>query len=89
MWHQWPDDETVRSVIALAVRAPSIHNSQPWRWVAGERSLRLFTDSDRQLPATDPDGRDLLVSCGVALHHARVGFAAAGWATTRPHHRSG
>jgi nitroreductase len=82
MQHQLPDNETVRAVIALAVRAPSIHNSQPWRWVAGERSLHLFTDSHRQLPATDPEGRDLLVSCGAALHHARVGFAAAGWATT-------
>src|SRR5919206_3994376 len=77
-----PDNETVRSVIALAVRAPSIHNSQPWRWVTGDSSVHLFTDADRQLPATDPDGRDLLVSCGAALHHARVAFAAAGWGAT-------
>jgi nitroreductase len=82
MKYPLPDDETVRSVIELAVRAPSIHNSQPWRWVAGDSSVHLFTDSGRQLPATDPDGRDLLVSCGAALHHARVAFAAVGWATT-------
>jgi nitroreductase len=77
-----PDKETVRSVLALALRAPSIHNSQPWRWVAGDSSVHLFTDAERQLPATDPEGRDLLVSCGAALHHARVGFAAAGWGVT-------
>ncbi|MGH4012043.1 MAG: Acg family FMN-binding oxidoreductase [Pseudonocardiaceae bacterium] len=81
MKHRMPDDETVRSMIALAVRAPSIHNSQPWRWVTGDNSVHLFADADRQLPATDPDGRDLLVSCGAALHHARVAFAAEGWAT--------
>ncbi|MBV9143705.1 MAG: NAD(P)H nitroreductase [Pseudonocardiales bacterium] len=81
MPHTVPDHETVRSVIALALRAPSIHNSQPWRWVTGEGSVHLFADSTRQLPVTDPDGRDLMVSCGAALHHARVAFAAVGWAT--------
>ena len=82
MPHQLPDYGTLRSVIALAVRAPSIHNSQPWRWVTGERSVHLFADSGRHLPATDPDSRDLRVSCGAALHHVRVAFAAEGWATT-------
>jgi nitroreductase len=82
MRHALPDDETVRAVIALALRAPSIHNSQPWRWVTGDNSVHLFADPDRQLPITDPDSRDLLVSCGAALHHVRVAFAAVGWATT-------
>ena len=82
MRHALPDDQTVRSVIALALRAPSIHNSQPWRWVIGDNSVHLFADPDRQLPVADPDSRDLLVSCGAALHHLRVAFAAVGWATT-------
>jgi nitroreductase len=81
MPHHVPDHETVRSVIALALHAPSIHNSQPWRWVAGDSSVHLFADAGRQLPATDPDGRDLMVSCGAALHHLRVAFAAVGWVT--------
>lgn len=82
MRHALPDAETVRAVIALALRAPSIHNSQPWRWVTGDNSVHLYADPDRQLPITDPDSRDLLVSCGAALHHLRVAFAAVGWATT-------
>ncbi|MET1073811.1 MAG: nitroreductase family protein [Umezawaea sp.] len=82
MRHQGPDENTVRSVIALAGRAPSIHNSQPWRWVAGDSSLHLFADRSRHLPVTDPDGRDLLMSCGAALHHLGVGLAASGWDTT-------
>lgn len=74
-----PDDYTVRAALALAVRAPSVHNSQPWRWRVGHRTVHLYADRERQLPGTDPDGRDLLISCGAALHHLRVGFAALGW----------
>jgi nitroreductase len=77
-----PDHETLRGVIALATRAPSVHNTQPWRWLIGDTSVHLFADWTRHLPATDPDGRDLLISCGAALHHLRVALAAFGWATT-------
>lgn len=36
MTRNTPDHDTIRSVVALAVRAPSIHNSQPWRWATGD-----------------------------------------------------
>ena len=76
-----PDEPTVRAAVSLATRAPSIHNSQPWRWRLAENSVHLFADTSRMLPATDPDGRDLLLSCGATLHHLRVALAAQGWAT--------
>ncbi|MEV4603630.1 NAD(P)H nitroreductase [Amycolatopsis sp. NPDC049253] len=74
-----PDDFTVKTAVAMAIRAPSVHNSQPWRWAKGARSLHLYADPSRQLAHTDPDGRDLLIGCGAALHHLRIGFAALGW----------
>lgn len=76
------DRTTARAVVALANRAPSVHNSQPWRWRLGPSSIHLFADPDRALPATDPEGRGLLISCGAALHHLRVSLLAAGSATT-------
>jgi hypothetical protein len=76
-----PDVQTLRSAVALAARAPSIHNSQPWRWSLDATSLHLSADASRLLPATDPDGRDLMLSCGAALHHLQVALAASGWAT--------
>ncbi|MEU7143906.1 NAD(P)H nitroreductase [Nocardia sp. NPDC046473] len=79
MDHGLPDDDTVKTALALAVRAPSVHNSQPWRWRIGSRSVHLYLDPARALPATDPDQRDMVVSCGAALHHLRVAFAALGW----------
>lgn len=77
-----PDLGTVRAAIELACRAPSVHNTQPWRWLLGERSIHLLADRSRQLPATDPEGRDLLISCGAALHHLRVALAGFGWSSS-------
>lgn len=76
---RFPDHRTIHTALSLAVRAPSIHNTQPWRWRVGDATLHLYADTDRHLPNTDPDSRDLLLSCGAALHHAVVAFAALGW----------
>jgi hypothetical protein len=59
--------------------APSIHNTQPWRWRVSGRTLELWAVRDRQLRVTDPLARLLTVSCGAALHHARIALAAEGW----------
>jgi nitroreductase len=79
MNERMPDQHTVFGAIALANRAPSVHNTQPWRWLLGGESIHLMADMTRRLPATDPDGRDLLLSCGAALHHLRVALGALGW----------
>ena len=76
------DRGTARAAVALAARAPSVHNSQPWRWWIGERVVHLYADMGRWLPLTDTDGRDLMISCGAALHHLRVALAALGVAAT-------
>jgi nitroreductase len=74
-----PDRHTVLGAVALANRAPSVHNTQPWHWLLGTDSIHLMADRTRRLPVTDPDGRDLLLSCGAALHHLRVALSALGW----------
>lgn len=75
----FPDHETIRTVLSMATRAPSVHNTQPWRWEISANSLHLYANLDRQVPSTDPDGRDLMLSCGAALHHCVVALAAMGW----------
>lgn len=74
-----PSTETLHTALALAVRAPSVHNTQPWRWRIGQTSLHLYADQSLHLPHTDPDSRDLIISCGAALHHCQVALAALGW----------
>lgn len=70
--------QAIEDVVGLACRAPSFHNSQPWRWEADRSGLHLFLDTDR-LVATDQSGRQALISCGAALDHLRVAAAAAGF----------
>ena len=76
----------LRLIVAGATRAPSVHNTQPWRWRATARTLELHADRTRSLPATDPEGRNLVISCGAALHHAQVVAGALGWATLVDRH---
>lgn len=71
------DDDTIHAALELAGRAPSVHNTQPWRWELGNAVIHLYADMDRWLVATDPDGRDMLVSCGAWLHHLRMALAAS------------
>ena len=75
----FPDVETVRAVLTLATKAPSVHNSQPWHWRVGADCLHLLADPSRHLPRTDPDRRNMVLSCGAALHHCMVALAAMGW----------
>ncbi|MBF6208760.1 hypothetical protein IU483_32550 [Streptomyces gardneri] len=76
-----PDRSTILAAVRLAARAPSVHNTQPWRWVFDGTRLHLYTDGDRLLPSTDPLGRQLVISCGAVLHHLRTAFADQGWHT--------
>lgn len=75
------DRETITAAVERACRAPSLHNSQPWRWVAEGAVLHLFADPDRIGHATDATGREVLVSCGAVLDHLRVVMSADGWQT--------
>src|SRR6476646_2331232 len=74
-----PAPETVRDAVALACRAPSLHNTQPWKWVFDGVVLHLYSDPARLLPEADPFGRQLLLSCGAVLDHLKVALAVQGW----------
>ena len=73
-----PVEDRLRWSPAVARWAPSKHNTQPWRFVVRERSLELWTDPRRALPDSDPLMRELVISCGAALHHVEVAARALG-----------
>lgn len=72
-------DEAER-LVRLAARAPSVHNTQPWQFSVRDGVLEVRADWSRHLPGTDPDGRQLVVSCGAALFCLRLGVRLLGHA---------
>jgi hypothetical protein len=71
-----PDE--IASVISLAARAPSLHNTQPWKFRPQRDCIELLADPDRQLTAVDPAGRELTISCGAAVFGLRLGLRKLG-----------
>jgi hypothetical protein len=67
-----------RRIVELARLAPSVHNTQPWWWQVNGTALELWADRERSLPVSDPLGRNLVISCGAALHHTVVAAEAVG-----------
>jgi nitroreductase len=80
------DIEVLKKAVLLACRAPSVHNSQPWRWVAEDdpekSTVHLFVDRRRTVPATDHSGREAIISCGAVLDHLRIALTAAQYQTS-------
>ena len=72
-------EETARYVVAEAVWAPSVHNTQPWRFVTEGQQIALYADADRALPVADPDGRQMMISCGAALFSVRLALRSLGY----------
>jgi nitroreductase len=83
--------ERLRFLLQWALLAPSRHNTQPWLFEIEGDELRVHADPRRSLPVADPDGRELVMSCGAAIVNLRLAAAHFGHATSlevEPGHRS-
>ena len=70
-----------------AVRAPSVLNTQPWRFVFGDDRLEIWADPARQLASADPCGRFMAISCGAATYNAVLAiryFGHEAWVQAQP-----
>jgi nitroreductase len=79
MYRPLDDDSIARRILGAAGAAPSIHNTQPWRFeITGPDLIELHGDPDRMLWVADPRGRALHLSCGTALFNLRLAIRASG-----------
>lgn len=73
------DTEHFNDLVALGIRAPSMHNSQPWRFRRRGDTVEILADADRALPATDPSGWGTRLAIGAAACNVRLGYVLLGW----------
>jgi hypothetical protein len=92
MYQPLAEDGTIRKLVDAAGAAPSIHNTQPWRFRIVDDVIELHGDPDRMLWVADPRGRALHLSCGAALFNLRLAIRMLGvkpmiWAIPDPQGR--
>jgi nitroreductase len=72
------DDADLRRAAEAGIRAPSLLNSQPWRFRLRDGGIEVVADPARQLPVADSGGWAVRIACGAAVFNARLALAAAG-----------
>jgi hypothetical protein len=72
-------EEVAAYVVATAVWAPSVHNTQPWQFTAEGTEISLRAAAGRQLAVADPSGREMMISCGAALFNAKLALRSLGY----------
>ncbi|MFJ5986365.1 Acg family FMN-binding oxidoreductase [Lentzea sp. NPDC092896] len=70
--------EQIESALTTASLAPSVHNTQPWRFRVRRDRIELHPDLGYKLAATDPEDRELRLSCGAALFNLRLALQSMG-----------
>jgi hypothetical protein len=73
--------EQIDVLLSAAVAAPSMHNTQPWRFEVNGEVIDVFLDGSRALPAEDPTGRAMRIAAGAATFNLRCAAASLGYAS--------
>lgn len=76
----FPPPDVIADMLRAATLAPSMHNSQPWRFrvLRAGQTIELYADPSRMLKYADPHGRAVHIACGAALFNLRLAVAVAG-----------
>lgn len=62
-----PIEEQIKFTCNFGILAPSIHNTQPWKFIIDKNILEIFPDWDFYLSTSDPKKRALYISLGTCV----------------------
>ena len=65
-------EEIYLKIVRSAIKAPSGHNTQSWRFRKDNDSICITPDFSRSLPVADADNRELFISQGCAAQNAII-----------------
>jgi hypothetical protein len=68
--------EEIDVLLGAAVAAPSMHNTQPWRFEVNRHVIDVYLDGSRALPAEDSTGRAMRIAAGAATFNLRCAAAS-------------
>jgi hypothetical protein len=68
----------LRRAAVAGVRAPSMHNTQPWLFRLRDGAIEVLADPARQLAVADRGGWAIRLACGAAVYNARLALAVGG-----------
>jgi nitroreductase len=72
------DTAELHTAAAAGIRAPSLHNSQPWRFRLRDGAIEVLADPRDHLAMADRIGWAVRIACGAAVFNARLALLANG-----------
>ena len=68
-------NDQLRYLCALGHLAPSTHNTQPWRFLidTAASAIDIYIERTCILPASDPAGREAVISIGASAENIKTG----------------
>lgn len=82
-------EDIILKIIKCAVKAPSGHNTQPWKFKFENESISILPDFSRALPVVDGDNHALYISLGCALENLIIAANQFDYETKVTIHDSG
>lgn len=56
-------------MLEYSVKAPSGHNTQPWKFKINDTNIEVYPNLDKELPLVDSNHRELYISLGCAVEN--------------------
>jgi len=73
------ETDEFKFLVECAIKAPSGHNTQPWKFENTENGIIIHPDLKRALPVVDTDNYELYISLGCALENLLIAAKQKGF----------